>query len=93
MSQKYRAVDPDVTDIHPGFTEYALAMGEMPGTGLIIRTIKRTSSSAVVLGTSVSRRSFWDISELDDILVSFERDVTNHLVLTRGLQLTLPHLS
>jgi hypothetical protein len=93
MSQRYRAADPLVTEVQPGFTEYAFAMGEMPGGGAIIRLIRRTSSSAVVVGTSISRRGFWSESELRDVMNSFEASVTQHLILTKGLQLTLPHLS
>ena len=89
MGKSYRAVDPKVDAPQPGFTEYAFAMGEMPSGGAIIRIIRRTSCSAVVVGTSISRRGTWSESEFQDVMNTMEAYIREHLIVTRGLQLTL----
>lgn len=76
--------------VEAGWTEYSVATVTSP-TGHQVAVIRRrTSSSATVLRRSRSTQAAWTVPEFDDIWATLEGYVRQHLVVSGGLQLTLP---
>jgi hypothetical protein len=70
--------------------EYAMQLARAPSGRLLCQVIRRTSSSATVIYSVTTDRGAWSTSELADHFARFEALVNSELILTGGVQLTLP---
>jgi hypothetical protein len=88
LSNQFR----DDTNASPlaGWTEYAIAFGVSPAGRCLAVQRRRLSSSVATYETTQSVGGVWSASEFEDIMARFEERVRAHLIVTRGLQLTLP---
>jgi hypothetical protein len=77
-------------DLDRGWTEYSITLGHSPAGHCLAVLRKRTATSARVIRNSRSTMAAWGDTEFQDIWTELETYVKGYLIVTSGLQLTLP---
>ena len=80
----------DETAAPIGWTEYSVSLGHSPLGHQFAVVRRRTARSTRVLRHSRSTMGAWNVSEFEDIMGTLESNIREHLIVTSGLQLTLP---
>ena len=80
----------DETGAPIGWTEYSVSLGHSPLGHQLAVVRRRTASSVMVIRSSRSTMAAWTVNEFVDIMATLESNIQEHLIVTSGLQLTLP---